>query len=195
MQRHYNVLFLCTGNSARSIMAEAIMNHKGKPNFTAYSAGSHATGSIRPEVLKQLEIAHLPTTRLRSKNWDEFAKTGAPEMNFVFTVCDNTAKEVCPVWPGQPMTAHWGVPDPTAVEGSPERIDRAFRDAFNVLDRRISLLLSLPLASLDKLAIQKEIDQIGEEMPALKARLYKDRSIDSSEGGRRPAQRVVCPRR
>ena len=130
MQGRYNVLFLCTGNSARSIMAEAIMNHKGRPNFTAYSAGSHASEFIRPDALKQLEIAHLPTTALRSKNWDEFARTGGPEMNFVFTVCDNAAKEICPVWPGQPMTAHWGVPDPTAVEGSPERIDRAFRDAF-----------------------------------------------------------------
>jgi arsenate reductase len=169
MQGHYNVLFLCMGNSARSIMAEAIMNHKGKPNFIAYSAGSHASGFIRPEALRQLENAHLPTTGLRSKNWDEFAKPGAPEMNFVFTVCDNTAKEVCPVWPGQPMTANWGVPDPTAVEGSTERIERVFRDAFNVLDRRISLLLSLPLANLDKLAIQKEIDQIGKEMPEWKA--------------------------
>jgi arsenate reductase len=169
MQGHYNVLFLCTGNAARSIMAEAIMNHKGKPNFIAYSAGSRASGFIRPEALRQLENAHLPTEGLRSKNWDEFAKPGAPEMNFVITVCDSTAKEVCPVWPGQPMTANWGVPDPTAVEGSPERIERVFRDAFNVLDRRISLLLSLPLASLDKLAIQKEIEQIGKEMPELKA--------------------------
>ena len=169
MQGHYNVLFLCTGNSARSIMAEAIMNHKGKPNFIAYSAGSHASGFIRPEALRQLENAHLPTEGLRSKSWDEFAKPGAPEMNFVFTVCDNTAKEVCPVWPGQPMTANWGVPDPTAVEGSTERIERVFREAFNVLDRRISLLFSLPLASLDKLAIQKEIEQIGKEMPELKA--------------------------
>ena len=169
MQGHYNVLFLCTGNSAPSIMAEAIMNHKGKPNFIAYSAGSHASGFIRPEALRQLENAHLPTEGLRSKNWDEFAKPGAPEMNFVFTVCDNTAKEVCPVWPGQPLTANWGVPDPTAVEGSTERIERVFRDAFNVLDRRISLLLSLPLASLDKLAIQKELEQIGKEIPELKA--------------------------
>jgi arsenate reductase len=150
-------------------MAEAIMNHKGKPNFIAYSAGSHASGFIRREALRQLENAHLPTEGLRSKNWDEFAKPGAPEMNFVFTVCDNTAKEVCPVWPGQPMTANWGVPDPTAVEGSTEGIERVFHDAFNVLDRRISLLLSLPLASLDKLAIQKEIEQIGKEMPELKA--------------------------
>ena len=169
MQGHYNALFLCTGNSARSIMAEAIMNHKGKPNFTAYSAGSHASGFIRPEALRQLESAHLPTEGQRSKSWDEFANPGAPEMNFVFTVCDVTAKELCPVWPGQPMTANWGVPDPTAVEGSPEHIERAFRDAFNVLDRRISLLLSLPLVSLDKLSIQKKIEQIGKEMPELKA--------------------------
>ena len=169
MQGHYNVLFLCTENSARSIMAEAIMNHKGKPNFIAYSAGSRASGFIRPEALRQLENAHLPTEGLWSKSWDEFAKPGAPEMNFVITVCDSTAKEVCPVWPGQPMTANWGVPDPTAVEGSTELIERVFRDAFNVLDRRISLLLSLPLASLDRLAIQKEIEQIGKEMPELKA--------------------------
>lgn len=163
MQGRYNVLFLCTGNSARSIMAEAIMNHKGRPNFTAYSAGSHASGFIRPEALKQLEIAHLPTKGLHSKNWDEFAKPGAPKMNFVFTVCDNAAKEVCPVWPGQPMTAHWGVPDPAAVTGRPEQVERAFRDAFMLLDRRISLLLCLPLSSLDKLAIQKEIDRIGHQ--------------------------------
>ena len=163
MQGRYNVLFLCTGNSARSIMAEAIMNHKGRPNFTAYSAGSRATGFIRPEALKQLEIAKLPTKGLHSKNWDEFAKPGAPEMNFVFTVCDNAAKEVCPIWPGQPMTAHWGVPDPAAVAGTPEQIERAFRDAFMILERRISLLLCLPLPSLDKLAIKKEIDRIGQQ--------------------------------
>jgi arsenate reductase len=169
MQGRYNVLFLCTGNSARSIMAEAIMNHKGKPNFTAYSAGSHASGFTRPEALKQLEIARLPTKGLRSKNWDEFAKPGAPEMNFVFTVCDNAAKEVCPVWPGQPMTAHWGVPDPAEVIGTPEQIERAFRDAFMILDRRISLLLCLPLSSLDKLAIQKEIDRIGKTSEAKSA--------------------------
>jgi arsenate reductase len=169
MQGRYNVLFLCTGNSARSIMAEAIMNHKGRPNFAAYSAGSHASGFIRPEALKQLETAHLPTKALRSKNWDEFAKPGAPEMNFVFTVCDNAAKEVCPLWPGQPMTAHWGVPDPAAVAGTPEQIERAFRDAFMILDRRISLLLCLPLSSLDKLAIQKEIDRIGQTSEAKSA--------------------------
>jgi len=163
MTGHYNVLFLCTGNSARSIMAEAILNRKGRPNFRAYSAGSHPTGRVRPEALRQIEIAHLPTEGLRSKDWDEFARPGAPQMNFVFTVCDNAAKEVCPVWPGQPMTAHWGVPDPAAVEGSPEEIERAFRDAFMTLDRRISLLLSLPLASLDKLAIKREIDRIGQK--------------------------------
>ena len=157
------MLFLCTGNSARSIMAEAILNRKGRPNFVAYSAGSHPAGRVRPEALRQLELAHLPTDNVRSKNWDEFAKPGAPKMNFVFTVCDNAAKEVCPVWPGQPITAHWGVPDPAAVQGTPEEIARAFRDAFMILDRRISLLLCLPLESLDKLAIQREIDRIGRE--------------------------------
>src|SRR6266481_9727851 len=161
MQGHYNVLFLCTGNSARSIMAEAIMNQKGRPNFTAYSAGSHATGKIRPEAIKQLQTAKLPTENLRSKNWDEFAKPGAPHMNFVFTVCDSAANEVCPIWPGQPMTAHWGIPDPAAVQGSAEQIARAFRDAFVVLDRRISLFVSLPLSTLGSLAIQKELDRIG----------------------------------
>jgi arsenate reductase (thioredoxin) len=162
MLGRYNVLFLCTGNSARSIMAEAILNQKGKPNFTAYSAGSQATGRVRPEAIRQLQTARLPTENLRSKNWDEFAQPGAPQMNFVITVCDNAAKEVCPVWPGQPMTAHWGVPDPAAVAGTPEQIERAFRDAYMMLERRISLFLSLPLASLDKLALQKEIDRIGQ---------------------------------
>ncbi len=159
----YNVLFLCTGNSARSIMAEAILNRKGRPNFVAYSAGSHPAGRVHPQALRQLELANLPTNNARSKNWDEFAKPGAPKMNFVFTVCDNAAKEVCPVWPGQPITAHWGVPDPAAVQGTPEEIARAFRDAYMTLDRRISLLLCLPLESLDKLAIQREIDRIGRE--------------------------------
>jgi arsenate reductase (thioredoxin) len=162
MQR-YNVLFLCTGNSARSIMAEAIMNKKGFPTFTAYSAGSHPKGTVHPAALRQLEIAKLPVVGLRSKSWEEFAKSHAPKLNFVFTVCDNAAKEVCPFWPGQPMTAHWGVPDPAAVEGTPESIERAFRDAFVMLDRRISLFLSLPISSLDKLAIKKEIDRIGHE--------------------------------
>ena len=163
MQGRYNVLFLCTGNSARSIMAEAILKYKGRANFTAYSAGSRASGIVRPEALKQIELAHLPTKGLRSKNWDEFAKSGAPKMNFVFTVCDNAAKQVCPVWPGQPMTAHWGVGDPAEVKGTPEQIERAFRDAFLLLDRRINLLLSLPLASLDQLAMQSEVDRIGKQ--------------------------------
>ena len=161
MQPHYNVLFLCTGNSARSIMAETILNGKGKPLFTAYSAGSHPSGVVRPEALKLVEQANLPTEGLRSKNWQEFAKPGAPKMNFVFTVCDNAAQEMCPVWPGQPMTAHWGVPDPALAKGTPEQIERAFRDAYMLLERRISLFLSLPLSSLDKLAIQKEINRIG----------------------------------
>jgi len=161
MQTHYNVLFLCTGNSARSIMAEAILNLKGKPTFTAYSAGSHPTGAVRPEALRQLEVAHVPTGELRSKTWDEFARPGAPKLDFVFTVCDNAAKEVCPVWPGQPMTAHWGVPDPAAAQGTKEQIEKAFRDAFFLLDRRISLFLALPLSALDTIALKREVDNIG----------------------------------
>jgi arsenate reductase (thioredoxin) len=163
MRGRYNVLFLCTGNSARSIMGEAILNKKGFPTFTAYSAGSHPRGSVHPAALRQIEAAKLSITGLRSKDWSEFAKPGAPKLDFVFTVCNNAAKEGCPIWPGQPMTAHWGVPDPAAVEGAPEKIDKAFRDAFIMLDRRISLFLCLPLASLDKLAIKKEIERIGNE--------------------------------
>lgn len=162
MQPSYNVLFLCTGNSARSVMAEAILNRKGKPHFAAYSAGSHPRRTIRPEALRQLQKAHLSTDGLRSKSWDEFAAPAAPRMDFVFTVCDNAAKEVCPLWPGQPMTAHWGVPDPAAATGTPEMIERAYRDAFMMLERRISLFLCLPLASLDRLAIKNEIDRIGQ---------------------------------
>jgi arsenate reductase (thioredoxin) len=158
---HYNVLFLCTGNSARSILAEAILNHHGKGQFTAYSAGSHPTGGPRPEALQQIESAGMPTAGLRSKSWDEFAAPGAPQLDFVFTVCDNAAQEPCPYWPGQPMTAHWGVADPAAVKGTPEEIARAFRDAFVVLERRIALFLSLPLATLEDMAIKREVDQIG----------------------------------
>lgn len=163
MQGRYNVLFLCTGNSARSIMAEAIMNRKGFPTFTAYSAGSHPKRDVHRAALRQIEAAKMPTTGLRSKDWSEFAKASAPKMDFVFTVCDNAAKEVCPVWPGQPMTAHWGVPDPAAAKGTPDEIDKAFREAFVILERRISLFLCLPIASLDKLAIKSEIDRIGRE--------------------------------
>jgi len=164
MQGHYNVLFLCTGNSARSVMAEAILNHKGKPTFTAYSAGSHPSGAVRPEALRQLEMAHVPTKGLRSKAWDEFSVPGAPKLDFVFTVCDNAAKEVCPVWPGQPLTAHWGISDPAAVRGSEAEIERAFREAFFLLDRRISLFLCLPFKALDNLALKRELDNIGQSM-------------------------------
>jgi arsenate reductase len=162
MHHHYNVLFLCTGNSARSIMAESILNYRGKPRFHAYSAGSHPSGKVRPEALRELERANLPTSEARSKSWDEFAQPGAPEMHFVFTVCDNAANEICPIWPGQPMTAHWGIADPAAVKGTPDEIERAFREAFIALDRRIGLFLSLPLQSLDRMAIQKEIHSIGQ---------------------------------
>jgi arsenate reductase len=161
MSSHYNVLFLCTGNSARSIMAEAIMNFKGAPRFTAYSAGSHASGTVRPEALRQLETAHLPTQGLRSKSWDEFSAPAAPKLDFVFTVCDHAAREVCPIWPGQPMTAHWGVPDPPAPGGDPQETARAFREAFLMLDRRIGLFLALPVSSIDQLALKQEIDRIG----------------------------------
>ena len=160
---HYNVMFLCTGNSARSIMAEAIMNHKGSPSFTAYSAGSHPVGRVRPEAIRQIELAGYSKANLRSKSWDEFARPDSPKLDFVFTVCDNAAKEVCPLWPGQPMTAHWGVPDPASVQGMPTEIERAFRDAFSHLDRRISLFLSLPLASMSSLGVQRAIDKIGQE--------------------------------
>jgi arsenate reductase len=163
MRDHFNVLFLCTGNSARSIMAEAILNWKGKPNFTAFSAGSLPTGKVRPEALKQLQLAGIAADGARSKSWDEFAKPGAPKMNFVFTVCDNAARDPCPIWPGQPITAHWGVPDPAAVTGTPEQIERAFRDAFMVLNRRIGLFLCLPLASLEQLAIKQAVDRIGQQ--------------------------------
>jgi arsenate reductase len=163
MKPHYNALFLCTGNSARSIMAEGIMNSKGRPRFTAYSAGSHPSGTVRPEALRQLEAAHIATEGFRSKSWDEFATPDAPTLDFVFTVCDNAAKEACPLWPGQPMTAHWGVPDPAAVKGSGDEIQRAYRDAFFLLDRRISLFLCLPLASIDSFALKNELDKIGRQ--------------------------------
>ena len=162
MDKRYNVLFLCTGNSARSIMAEAILNRKGRPLFAAYSAGSHPSGLVRDEALEQLAAAGMPTEGLRSKSWDEFAKPDAPKMDFVFTVCDNAAREVFPIRPGQPITAHWGVPDPAAA-GTPEQVERAYHEAFLILDRRIMLFLSLPLSSLSQLAIQREIDRIGRQ--------------------------------
>jgi arsenate reductase (thioredoxin) len=161
MSTHSKVLFLCTGNSARSIMAEAILNHRSNGTFTAFSAGSHPSGTPRPEALDQLQSAGISIDGLRSKSWDEFAAAGAPHLDFIFTVCDNAANEVCPLWPGHQMTAHWGIPDPAAVKGTPEEIARAFRDAFVVLDRRIGLFLSLPLDTLQQLAIQEEIGKIG----------------------------------
>jgi len=163
MPQHFNVLFLCTGNSARSIMAEAILNRKGFPHFTGYSAGSNPTGRVHPEALRQIAGAGMPVDSLRSKSWDEFAQPGAPPMHFVFTVCDRAASEVCPVWPGHPLTARWGVPDPAAVEGTERQVERAFFEAFSVLDRRIGLFLSLPLATLEETVIQSEIDRIGRQ--------------------------------
>jgi arsenate reductase len=158
---HYNVLFLCTGNRARSILAEGILNHKGQGRFTAYSAGSHPHGEVHPHAIQQLQKAGIATGKLRSKSWNEFAGPGAPKMDFVFTLCDSAAKETCPVWPGQPMTAHWGIPDPGNAGEEQAVLERAFRDAFVTLDRRIGLFISLPMASLDKLAIKREIDRIG----------------------------------
>jgi arsenate reductase (thioredoxin) len=161
--KHYNVLILCTGNSARSIMAEGILNHKGAPNFAAYSAGSHPSGAVRPEALRQLEKMGIRIDRARSKSWDEFAAPGSPVMDFVFTVCDNAAHETCPLWPGRPMGAHWGVDDPAAVKGTPEEIARAFSEAYAALERRIDRFLSLPLETLDSDSLRRELEQIGEQ--------------------------------
>jgi arsenate reductase (thioredoxin) len=161
MQRVFNVLFLCTGNSARSILSEAILNARGQGRFRAYSAGSHPTGRVNPFAIELLERMGIPAEGLRSKSWDEFAQPGSPPLDFVFTVCDNAAGEVCPYWPGQPMTAHWGVPDPAAVQGTDVEKTAAFRDAFRVLDRRITLFTNLPIASLDRMALTHEVREIG----------------------------------
>ena len=163
LQQPFHVLFLCTANSARSILAEAILRHRGKGNFMAHSAGSHPAGAVNPFALKLLEASGLPTSDLRSKSWNEFSQSGAPRLDFVFTVCDNAAKESCPFWPGQPMTAHWGVPDPAAVAGTPHQIACAFRDAYVTLDRRINLFLSLPLATLESMTIKRLITEIGKQ--------------------------------
>ena len=160
-ERVYNVLFLCTGNTARSVLAEGILNHLGKGRFRAFSAGSQPKGVVNLFALEELRRAGLPAEGFRSKSWDEFAKPGAPEMDFIFTVCDNAANEVCPVWIGHPMTAHWGVEDPAAVEGTDEAKRIAFRKAATALRRRIELFLSLPLASLDRLALQGKLTSIG----------------------------------
>ena len=160
----YNVLFLCTGNSARSIMGEAILNEIGKGRFRAFSAGSHPAGQVNPLAIELLQRNHMSTEGLRSKSWDEFATPDSPHLDFVFTVCDNAAGEVCPIWPGQPMTAHWGVEDPAAVEGSIEPMQRAFSQVFMLLHRRISLFASLPIAKLEGMALKRELDQIGREL-------------------------------
>jgi arsenate reductase len=157
----YNVLFLCTGNSARSIMAEAILNRLGKDKFRAFSAGSDPRGAVHPGTLTLLNKLGYDTSGLRSKSWNEFAAPGAPALDFVFTVCDNAANEVCPVWPGQPMTAHWGIPDPAAVTGDDIAVARAFRNAYAALERRIELFAALPFKSLDRMSLKKRLDQIG----------------------------------
>jgi len=163
MDRPYNVLFLCTGNSARSILAESILNQRGRDRFRAFSAGSHPAGRVNPFALELLGRMNLPTEGLRSKSWEEFAAPGAPPLDFVFTVCDNAAGEVCPVWPGQPMTAHWGVPDPAAEVGTVAQKTEAFRQAFRALERRISVFISLPIASLDRMALSQRLQEIGRE--------------------------------
>ncbi|MDQ7249660.1 arsenate reductase ArsC [Dongia sedimenti] len=161
----FNVLFLCTGNSARSILAECILNREGKGKFIGYSAGSQPKGEVHPFAIDLLKKMNHPTDKLRSKSWEEFSQPGAPELDFVFTVCDNAAAEVCPVWPGQPMTAHWGIPDPAAVEGTEPVRRLAFADAYRHLSNRISIFTSLPIQSLDKLSLQKRLDEIGRKMP------------------------------
>ncbi len=164
-QRLYNALFLCTGNSARSILAEVLINHWGRGKFRGMSAGSHPKGAVHPIALELLKQVRLPTEGLRSKSWDEFAAPSGPPLDFVFTVCDNAAGEVCPYWPGQPMTAHWGVPDPASVEGTDAARWVAFRSAFHVLESRIKIFTSLPIAALDRVRLQARLDAIGKTSP------------------------------
>lgn len=164
--RPYNVLFRCTGNSARSILAEAILNKIGTRKFVAFSAGSHPKGEVNPNALALLGKLGYPTANLRSKSWDEFAVEGAPKLDFVFTVCDNAANEVCPVWPGQPMTAHWGLPDPAAATGDARAIELAFREAYYVLQRRVELFANLPVKSLDRMSLKTRLDEIGRDAMA-----------------------------
>ena len=161
-ERLFNVLFLCTGNSARSILAEAMLNHLGQGRFRAFSAGSHPKGEVHPFALELLQKNRLPVAEIRSKSWDEFARPDAPQLDFVFTVCDNAAGETCPLWPGQPMTAHWGIEDPAAVEGSDEEKRRAFFQAYMQLNRRIAQFVSLPIAKLDRLSLQAKLREIGD---------------------------------
>ena len=169
MIARYNVLFLCTGNSARSILAEAILNRIGEGAFTAYSVGSMPKGEVHPQTIALLKRLHYPTEDLRSKSWDEFARAGAPEFNFVITVCDNAAREVCPAWPGQPMTAHWGVPDPASVTGNETEIAAAFKKAHRILHRRIELFTALPFDKLDRFALKRSMDAIGKATDATPA--------------------------
>ncbi len=161
-----NVLFLCTGNSARSIIAEAIMNREGRGRFRAYSAGSHPKGEVNPRAVDLLRSLHYPVDGFRSKSWDEFEGPDAPKLDFVFTVCDDAAAEVCPIWPGQPMTAHWGMPDPAAVKGSPAEIALAFADTYRMMNNRLTLFMNLPMASLDRLSLQRRLDEIGRRREA-----------------------------
>ena len=165
MQHVYNVLFLCTGNSARSILAEVLLDHWGKGRFKGFSAGSHPRGAVHPAALELLDSLRLPIAGLRSKSWDEFARPGAPDMDFVITVCDRAEGEMCPVWPGRPMTAHWGVPDPAAAAGSPSEVRQAFQEARRVLETRIKLFVALPLDKLDRLALKHRLDAIGRHRP------------------------------
>jgi arsenate reductase len=169
MDRPYNVLFLCTGNSARSIMAECALQRWGQGRFNAFSAGSQPKGQVHPMTLRLLQQLNFRTDKLRSKSWDEFALPGAPELDFVFTVCDNAANEVCPVWPGQPMTAHWGVEDPASFVGPEDKVLRHFRTIYGYLENRIKIFLSLPMASLDRLSLQRRLDQIGRAKPVAEA--------------------------
>jgi protein-tyrosine-phosphatase len=161
-----NVLFLCTGNSARSIIAEAIVNREGRGRFRAFSAGSHPKGEVNPHTIQLLQGLHYQTEAFRSKSWDEFERPGAPKLDFVFTVCDDAAAEVCPIWPGQPMTAHWGMPDPASVQGSPAEIALAFADTYRMMNNRIALFINLPLTSLDRLSLQRRLDDIGRRREA-----------------------------
>jgi len=165
-QQPYNVLFLCTGNSARSIMAEVVLNRAGRGNFRAFSAGSHPKGQVHPYALDLLRKLNYDVSGLRSKSWTEFSRPNAPRLDFVFTVCDNAAAETCPVWPGQPMTAHWGVPDPAAATGNEAEIRLAFADALRMLSNRINVFVSLPLRSLDQLSLQRQLDAIGKTRDA-----------------------------
>jgi protein-tyrosine-phosphatase len=164
MSEHYNVLFLCTGNSARSVMAESILNRIGKPKFNAYSAGSHPKGQVNPNAIDLLRKLNYPTGELRSKDWNEFSGDGAPTLDFVFTLCDDAAGEVCPIWPGQPMTAHWGFEDPAAADGTDAIVAQKFAEIYGQIERRLEIFTSLPISSLDKLTLQKRLDDIGRDM-------------------------------